>query len=130
MRLLTRFRCLVGCGMSIGLSIGIAASCSTDDFVPEFREDVVAEALDTSGLVFDTPEERSEAISSFRTICVTTPVNSVNDFSVFDMIRNPGDYPDGFAGVAELGCPNRFATVREMIASGDCFGGAVPGCDD
>jgi len=126
-RLLPR---LLLCCASVGVSVGVVASCASDDFVPEFREDVVGDALDASGLVFDTPDERTEAISSFRTICVSTPVNSVNDFSVFDMIRNPGDYPDGFAEIAQLACPNRFATVREMIATGDCFGGAVSECDD
>ena len=114
-----------------GALISAASSCATDDEVlVEFETDAVAAALDASGLVFDTAEERTEAITTFRTICVSTPANSINEFSLYDMITNPDGYPAGFVETAELGCPIRFATARDKIASGDCFGGVVSECDD
>jgi hypothetical protein len=122
---------------SIGISVvalvtsTIVASCATDEEVlVEFHEAEVGEALDVSGLVFETPDERAEAIASFRTICVDTSANSVNEFSVYDMLVNPDDYPAGFVETAEIGCPVKFATAREKLANGDCFGGVVSVCDD
>ncbi len=114
-----------------GVLLALTASCSTErEIVVEFNEDEVAAALDVSGLVFETPSERDEAIATFRTICVNTPDNSVNEFSVYDMLVNPDDYPAGFVETAELGCPTKFATARAKLAAGDCFGGVVSECDD
>jgi hypothetical protein len=111
-------------------SMTVAACASETEVLVEFRETEVAAALDASGLVFETPEERTQAIASFRTICVDTPPNSVNEFSVYDMLVNPAGYPPGFIETAEIGCPEKFATAREKLANGDCFGGVVSECDD
>jgi hypothetical protein len=116
---------------AIALASLTATSCASEtEVLVEFREPEVAAALDASGLVFETPEERTQAIASFRTICVDTSPNSVNEFSVYDMLVHPGDYPPGFVETAEIGCPEKFATAREKLANDDCFGGVVSECDD
>ncbi len=116
---------------AIALAAVTVASCASDtEVLVEFDEAGVAAALDASGLVFETPEERTQAIASFRTICVDTSPNSVNEFSVYDMLVNPADYPAGFVETAEIGCPEKFATAREKLANDDCFGGVVSECDD
>jgi hypothetical protein len=95
----------------------------------EFREEQVRAVLDATGM-FATPAERDEAVKTFRAICVDTSPNSVNEFSVYDMLTNPDDYPANFIETAEVGCPQRFATARTKIQTGDCFGGVVSECDD
>ncbi len=110
--------------------LAVASCASETEVLVEFRESEVAAALDASGLVFETPEERTQAIASFRTICVDTSPNSINDFSVYDMLVHPADYPPGFVETAAIGCPEKFATAREKLANGDCFGGVVAECDD
>lgn len=111
-------------------AVTLASCASETEVLVEFRETEVAAALDASGLVFETPEERTQAIASFRTICVDTPPNSVNEFSVYDMLVNPAGYPPGFVETAEIGCPEKFATAREKLANDDCFGGVVSECGD
>ncbi len=116
---------------AIVLASATASSCASDtEVLVEFNETEVAAALDSSGLVFETPEERTQAIASFRTICVDTAPNSINEFSVYDMLVHPADYPPGFVETAQIGCPEKFATAREKLANGDCFGGVVSECDD
>ncbi len=107
-----------------------ATSCASgDEVLVEFHDDEVRVVLDATG-IFATSAERDEAVETFRAICVGTSANSVNEFSVYDMLTNTSDYPANFVETAEVGCPEKFATAREKIEAGDCFGGVVSDCDD
>ncbi len=106
----------------------VLGGCGGDDAAPTFNEAAVKAAIESSGR-FETESEMDDALAMFRRVCIDTPDTSINEFSVHDLLLNSDSYPVEFIATARLGCPEKFARVQSMFDRGECFGGALAGCD-